>query len=89
MKIAVGIYQNKTRTGQLSEDGQSIHFFELTDPEHALGALTLVQRAAGHEAPPPIHAQGVPLSQIQLAAPMPKPIRNLFCVGRKIGRAHV
>ena len=82
MKIAVGIYQNKTRTGQLSEDGQSIHFFELTDPEHALGALTLVQRAAAQEAPPPIHSQPVPLTQIQLAAPMPKPIRNLFCVGR-------
>ena len=82
MKIATAIHENKTRVGLLSKDEQSIHFYELSDEEHALGALLLIERSANHQPLPPLQTHGVALSQVHLTAPLPRPVRNLFCVGR-------
>ena len=82
MKIATAIHENKTRVGLLSKDEQSIHFYELSDEEHALGALLLIERSVNHQPLPPLQTHGVALSQVHLTTPLPRPVRNLFCVGR-------
>jgi 2-keto-4-pentenoate hydratase/2-oxohepta-3-ene-1,7-dioic acid hydratase in catechol pathway len=51
------------------------------------GALELIERLVAGDALPPASGTRLPLSAVALCAPLPKPQRNLFCVGRNY-RAH-
>ena len=46
------------------------------------GLLPLVRHLAEGGTPPPAAGAPLPLAQVQLEAPLPRPRRNLFCVGR-------
>lgn len=81
MKIAAYRYQGQPGVGRVSADGQLVEPFQLAAAEAALGALPLVEaQAAGR----PLPATGAPirLDQVQLLAPIPRPRRNIFCVGK-------
>lgn len=69
------------RVGLVSADLQSVAPFDLPPAQAALGALPIVEALAAGAALPP---QGGPLalSSVQLAAPLPRPRRNIFCVGK-------
>ncbi len=79
MRIASYQFQGKRHVGQVSPDGQSVRAFELAHlAEH--GALSLIEQANWRAIP--VQAQTVPIRQVRLEAPIPRPRRNLFCVGR-------
>ncbi|HEY0824630.1 MAG TPA: fumarylacetoacetate hydrolase family protein [Ramlibacter sp.] len=81
MKIAAYRYQGQPGVGRVSADGRSIVPFQLSGAEAALGALSLVEAQAAGRALPATGA-AMPLDQVQLTAPIPRPRRNVFCVGK-------
>lgn len=81
MKIAAYTHQGQPGVGRVSADGLQIEPFQVAAAEAALGALPLVEaQAAGR--PLPATGPAIPLQQVQLRAPVPRPRRNIFCVGK-------
>ena len=74
MRIAALMHQGRQRLGRLSDDGQSIALF---DADGQRGALEFIERGTL-----PLSGESVPLAGARLLAPLPRPRRNLFCVGR-------
>jgi 2-keto-4-pentenoate hydratase/2-oxohepta-3-ene-1,7-dioic acid hydratase in catechol pathway len=81
MKIAAYRYQGQQGVGRLSADARSIEPFQLPAAEAALGALPLVEAQAAGRALPAT-GKAIALDQVQLTAPIPRPRRNVFCVGK-------
>ena len=81
MKIVAYHYQGQAGVGLLSSDLQSITPFDLPLPLRALGALPIIEAQATGAALPARLAT-LALSAVQLTAPLPKPRRNIFCVGK-------
>ena len=81
MKVAAFRYQGQPAVGRISADGRMVEPFQLTAEQAALGALPIVEAQAAGRALP---ATGKPiaLDQVQLGAPIPRPRRNVFCVGK-------
>lgn len=82
MRIATYILNGKTTVGQVSPDGLTVTDFDLTPEKHALGALSLVDAYVQGEPVPPTTGPSVPISNVRLLAPVPRPRRNIWCVGR-------
>ncbi|MBK6005260.1 fumarylacetoacetate hydrolase family protein [Ramlibacter ginsenosidimutans] len=81
MKIAAYLYQGHPGVGRVSADGRQVEPFQVSAEQAALGALPLVEAQAAGRALPPT-GQPVSLQQVQLLAPIPRPRRNIFCVGK-------
>ncbi|MBG9389423.1 fumarylacetoacetate hydrolase family protein [Caenimonas aquaedulcis] len=81
MRIAAYIHQGQPAVGLVSPDLQSIRPFALDAAQCALGALPLIEALSRGEALPATGA-AVPLAQVKLTAPIPRPRRNIFCVGK-------
>ncbi|WP_297722847.1 fumarylacetoacetate hydrolase family protein [Limnohabitans sp. Rim8] len=81
MRIAAFFYQGQPHAGLVSDDLQTVRLLDMSLADRELGALSLVVLLSRGEALP---AQGaaVPLSEVQLRAPLPRPRRNIFCVGK-------
>src|SRR5205085_12674871 len=81
MKIAAYRDAGKIRAGIVSPDLLSVLPVQMSDADHALGALRVVEHLvqAGE-----VPRTGAPLSldAVQLVAPLPRPRRNIFCVGK-------
>lgn len=86
MRIAAYIHQGQPGVGLVSADLTQVRPFELQAHQCALGALPLIEALARGEALPEPGA-AVPLDQVRLTAPLPRPRRNIFCVGKNY-RAH-
>jgi 2-keto-4-pentenoate hydratase/2-oxohepta-3-ene-1,7-dioic acid hydratase in catechol pathway len=82
MKLATYIHQGQQQVGLVSRDGLSVQSFLLTSQECGAGVLALVDRKVNRSVFPEISASSVPLDQVKLLAPIPRPRRNIFCVGR-------
>ena len=77
MKLAAFDWKGERHLGRLSEDGSAIERFALPEGTAAEeGVACLI----GHDLPPV--AETLPLSEVSLAAPVPRPHRNIFCVGK-------
>src|SRR5438105_2749535 len=81
MKIAAYLDAGRPCTGIVSPDLQSIVPFYLAPADAALGALRVVELIASGAALPATAAP-VALGAVQLIAPLPRPRRNLFCIGK-------
>ncbi len=81
MRIAAFIHQGQPAVGLVSADLKEVRPFELPAHQRAFGALPVVEALARGEALPALGA-AVPLDQVRLTAPLPKPRRNIFCVGK-------
>ena len=81
MRIATYRHQNRRAVGRLSRDGVALEAFALGAEEERRGALALVERLAAGTALPPT-GPAIPLAQVTLEAPLPRPRRNIFCVGK-------
>ena len=81
MKIVAYHHQGQAGVGLLSSDLQSVTPFDLPLPLRALGALPIIEAQATGAALPTALA-ALALSAVQLTAPMPRPRRNIFCVGK-------
>ena len=77
MKLAAFDWKGERHLGRLSEDGSAIERFALPEGTAAEeGVACLI----GHDVPQVVET--LPLSEVNLAAPVPRPHRNIFCVGK-------
>ena len=81
MKIAAYLYQGQPGVGRVSADGKQVEPFQLSPAEAARGALPIVEAQVAGRALPATAAP-IALDQVQLLAPVPRPRRNIFCVGK-------
>ena len=81
MKIAAFLYQGAPAVGLVSADAHSVQPFDVNADTAARGALPIVEALARGEALPALKS-GLKLSEVQLTAPIPRPRRNIFCVGK-------
>ena len=72
MRIAAFFYQGQPHAGLVSDDLQTVRLLDMSLADRELGALSLVVLLSRGEALP---AQGA-------AVPLPRPRRNIFCVGK-------
>ncbi len=72
---------NEPAVGRISPDGQSVGPFDLPAAARALGALPVVEALSRGEALPPL-LRPLALTEVRLVAPLPRPRRNIFCVGK-------
>ncbi len=78
MRLATVMHQGRPRIGRVSDDARRIGLYE---GEAALGLLPAIEaQARGTRWPEPV--EDVALDPHALLAPLPRPRRNLFCVGR-------
>ena len=82
MHLAAFQYQSKEYVGQVSPDLSSVRPFELSVERAQDGVLPLIQMLSQGNALPHLTAESVPLEKIHLKAPIPRPFRNVWCVGR-------
>jgi 2-keto-4-pentenoate hydratase/2-oxohepta-3-ene-1,7-dioic acid hydratase in catechol pathway len=85
MRFASWSWGGRFQAGTISADGREATPLALADA--SLGALPLIQALARGEALPPAAGPRLAVDAIALRAPLPRPLRSLFCVGRNY-RAH-
>jgi 2-keto-4-pentenoate hydratase/2-oxohepta-3-ene-1,7-dioic acid hydratase in catechol pathway len=81
MRLAAYRYQDQPGVGRVSADGRQVEPFALSAAELALGTLPLVEALVAGR-PLPATGAPIPLAQVTLCAPIPRPRRNIFCVGK-------
>jgi 2-keto-4-pentenoate hydratase/2-oxohepta-3-ene-1,7-dioic acid hydratase in catechol pathway len=81
MRIAAYIHQDEPGVGLVSADLKTLQPLDLPPRQRVLGALPVVEAMARGE---PILSAGpaLPIDQVRLTAPLPRPRRNIFCVGK-------
>jgi len=82
MRIATYLIDGRRHVGLVSADGKSITPFELEADQADKGALTLVEALAAGGALPASSKATIKVADVQLDAPLPRPRRNVWCVGR-------
>ena len=82
MKLATFVYQGSRRVGLVSDDGLRVQSLDLSTEENERGILSLVDRKASGKPFPAVSFESIALSDVKLEAPIPRPMRNIFCVGR-------
>lgn len=85
MRIASWRWGGRNHVGIVSACGREATPLAVEDA--ARGALPLIRTLAGGGALPPASGPRLPLEALELRAPLPQPLRGLFCVGRNY-RAH-
>ena len=81
MKIAAFNHQGQPGVGLVSSDLKSVQPYDLSLAERELGALPIVERQAKGESLPAL-LPAIALADVTLRAPLPRPRRNIFCVGK-------
>ncbi len=81
MKIAAFLHQGQPGVGIVSADLASVQPFDLSLPERSLGALPVIERLADGRGLPAL-LPAIAMTALSLTAPLPKPRRNIFCVGK-------
>jgi 2-keto-4-pentenoate hydratase/2-oxohepta-3-ene-1,7-dioic acid hydratase in catechol pathway len=77
LKIATFSFAGERRLGRLDVEGANVVPFDLPVAEAAGGLLALLEREL-----PPRLLLPIPLDRVTLDAPIPRPRRNIFCVGK-------
>jgi 2-keto-4-pentenoate hydratase/2-oxohepta-3-ene-1,7-dioic acid hydratase in catechol pathway len=85
MRIASWHWGGRDHVGTVSADGREATPLAVADASR--GALPLIQALARGEPLPAAAGTRLPVEVITLRAPLPHPLRSLFCVGRNY-RAH-
>jgi len=81
MKIIAFRRNGQPGVGLVSSDLQQIQPFDLSAAQRELGALPVIEMQARGE-PLPALLAAVAIGDVQITAPLPKPRRNIFCVGK-------
>ena len=82
MRIATFRHDGRIQVGLVSPDGLQLSVLDLLPDAASLGAQTLIEAAAAGRPLPATLGRVIALADVQLIAPLPRPRRNLFCVGR-------
>ncbi len=81
MKLAAYQYKSDQYVGVVSDDLQTVTPYQLNKEAAQRGALSIIEMMAEGQALPTM-GQAVALKEVCLLAPIPKPRRNIFCVGK-------
>jgi 2-keto-4-pentenoate hydratase/2-oxohepta-3-ene-1,7-dioic acid hydratase in catechol pathway len=87
MKVAAYRWEGQRHVGLVSGDDSVVTPLALGESGREIGALALIEHLMAGRAMPSAAGPALPLASVRLDAPLPKPRRNLFCVGRNY-RAH-
>ncbi|MBA3254293.1 MAG: hydrolase, partial [Burkholderiaceae bacterium] len=90
MRIATYRWGGRRHVGVLSNDAREIAPIDLRGRQEQVqsrGAQALLEHLAEGKDFPAVNGTRLPLSAVTLEAPLPRPRRNLWCVGRNY-RAH-
>lgn len=82
MRIATYVWGGQRNVGLVSADGTEVKPFALTKEQANKGALTVIEMLARGEEIPALVGTSMPVSAVQLDAPIPLPRRSVFCIGR-------
>lgn len=85
MRLASWSWGGREHVGTISADGREATPLAASDASR--GALPLIQALARGEPLPQPSGTRLPVDVVTLRAPLPRPLRSLFCVGRNY-RAH-
>jgi 2-keto-4-pentenoate hydratase/2-oxohepta-3-ene-1,7-dioic acid hydratase in catechol pathway len=77
MKVATYRVGGERRVGLVDEARQTVSPFDLPEAEARHGVLALIERPT-----PPRVLSPMPLQEAVLEAPIPRPRRNIYCVGK-------
>ena len=80
MRLASWQWGGRDHVGTVSADGREVTPLAVADASR--GALPLIEALARGEALPAASGARLLVDAITLRAPLPKPLRSLFCVGR-------
>ena len=80
MRMASWQWGGRDHVGTISPDGREATPLAVANP--SLGVLPLIQALARGEPLPPASGTRLPVDVITLRAPLPHPLRSLFCIGR-------
>jgi 2-keto-4-pentenoate hydratase/2-oxohepta-3-ene-1,7-dioic acid hydratase in catechol pathway len=81
MKIVAYRLKGRSGVGLVSADLQQVQPFDLPQTLSDLGAQALIEMQARGDTLPAL-LPALALSEVQIIAPLPKPRRNIFCVGK-------
>ena len=76
MRLATFRSNGHRQVGRLTDDGQAIEPFDLGADSADAGLFALIDKL------PATAGAAIPLDQVRLEAPIPRPHRNIFCVGK-------
>ncbi|MET3444134.1 2-keto-4-pentenoate hydratase/2-oxohepta-3-ene-1,7-dioic acid hydratase in catechol pathway [Variovorax paradoxus] len=82
MRIATYTSEGHRKVGLVSADGKTVTPLQLTPEQAESGVLTLIESLATGRSLPEASGPATDLCEVVLDAPLPKPRRNLWCVGR-------
>lgn len=82
MRIATYTSEGHRKVGLVSADGKTVTPLQFTQAQADRGVLTLIESLAEGGALPQAAGPAADLGDVVLDAPLPKPRRNLWCVGR-------
>jgi len=82
MRIATYLWGGQRNVGLVSADGTEIKPLALTKEQANMGVLSVIEMLARGEELPALVGTSLPVSAVQLDAPIPQPRRNVFCIGR-------
>ena len=85
MRLASWRWGGASHAGTVSPCGREVTPLAVAEPHR--GVLRLIQAMARGEPLPRAVGPRLPLDVVELCAPLPRPLRSLFCVGRNY-RAH-
>jgi 2-keto-4-pentenoate hydratase/2-oxohepta-3-ene-1,7-dioic acid hydratase in catechol pathway len=80
MRMASWQWGGRDHVGTISSDGREATPLACTDASR--GVLPLIELLARGESLPQASGARLPVDVIRLRAPLPRPLRSLFCVGR-------
>jgi 2-keto-4-pentenoate hydratase/2-oxohepta-3-ene-1,7-dioic acid hydratase in catechol pathway len=78
LKIATFSIAGERRVGVLDSDSATVAPFDLPVEDAATGLLAIIERQGAL----PRTLSPIPLSRVSLDTPIPRPRRNIFCVGK-------
>jgi 2-keto-4-pentenoate hydratase/2-oxohepta-3-ene-1,7-dioic acid hydratase in catechol pathway len=82
MRIATFTSEGHRKVGLVCADGKTVTPLQLTQAQADTGVLTLIESLAEGGSMPEPAGPPVNLGDVVLDAPLPKPRRNIWCVGR-------
>jgi 2-keto-4-pentenoate hydratase/2-oxohepta-3-ene-1,7-dioic acid hydratase in catechol pathway len=77
VKVAAFRVGDEVRVGVVDEKRQTVAPFDLPASEAAEGVIALIGRAS-----PPLTLTPISFDELEFEAPIPRPRRNIFCVGK-------
>ena len=81
MKIVAYRLNGRSGVGLVSADLQHVQPFDLPEAQSDLGAQALIEMQARGDTLPAL-LPALALNKVQIIAPLPRPRRNIFCVGK-------